>query len=111
MPVSLWPKDKEQQLREMWAAGTGGPEIAKDLGCTHSAVIAKVHRLKLARRRPSPVRNGKRGAAAKAKREAERLLREQRAKKRIEVTKPREMTKSEMRAFLHQAVINTARAA
>lgn len=47
-----WPVDATELLKRRWAEGASGSEIAKEIGqgLTTSAVIGKVHRLKLAKR-------------------------------------------------------------
>lgn len=54
--MSEWPPERVEQLKTLWAAGKSGSEIARILGkgLTRSAVIGKVHRLKIGR--PAPAR-------------------------------------------------------
>lgn len=59
-PTGLeWPEAHVEQLRALWAEGKTATEIAMALGngFTRNAVIGKVHRLKLARRRRDGVQS------------------------------------------------------
>lgn len=51
-----WTDDSEQLLRARWAAGMTASAIAAEIGgdMTRSAVLGKVHRLKLTPREPKP---------------------------------------------------------
>ena len=42
-----WNTEKENKLKELWKKGQTGSEIAKILGTSRSAILGKVHRLKL----------------------------------------------------------------
>ncbi|KQU96459.1 GcrA family cell cycle regulator [Devosia sp. Root105] len=48
-----WPDDAVELLKRRWNDGASGSEIAKEIGqgVTRNAVVAKVHRLKLAKRK------------------------------------------------------------
>lgn len=54
---SWWNADRDDKLRELWAAGLTTTEIGQALGsgCTKNAVIGRAHRLELPPR-PSPIR-------------------------------------------------------
>ena len=59
-----WTDERVEQLKEFWREGRSCSQIAKALGgLTRSAVIGKVHRLKLAGR-ARPINPGARKAAA-----------------------------------------------
>lgn len=46
-----WTAERVERLKTLWAEGYSGAEIAIELGCrSRSAVIGKVHRLKLPKR-------------------------------------------------------------
>ena len=50
----MWTDEQTEVLKRLWAAGHSGSAIARQLGgCSRSAVIGKVHRLKLAGRTES----------------------------------------------------------
>lgn len=51
-----WPEGSEELLTQLWAKGLSGATIARMMGggLKRNAVIGKAHRLKLARRAPSP---------------------------------------------------------
>lgn len=51
-----WPREKEDQLRQMWEEGISCGAIGAALGCTRNAVIGKRMRMKLPERMPSPIR-------------------------------------------------------
>ena len=42
-----WTNESELKLKELWKKGLTGSEIAKFFGTTRSAILGKVHRLKL----------------------------------------------------------------
>ena len=42
-----WTTEKEEKLKELWKKGLTGSEIAKTFNTTRSAILGKVHRLKL----------------------------------------------------------------
>ena len=42
-----WTPDSELKLKKLWKEGLTGSEIAKFFGTTRSAILGKVHRLKL----------------------------------------------------------------
>ena len=42
-----WTTEKEEKLKELWKKGLTGSEIAKTFDTTRSAILGKVHRLKL----------------------------------------------------------------
>ena len=42
-----WTPELELKLKELWRKGLTGSEIAKSFGTTRSAILGKVHRLKL----------------------------------------------------------------
>ena len=48
-----WPPESEQKLKKLWKDGLTGSEIAKFFGTTRSAILGKVHRLKLETRATS----------------------------------------------------------
>jgi GcrA cell cycle regulator len=52
-PTLLWPLERTERLKKLYAAGLSCSQIAAELNCglTRNAVIGKVHRLKLERRR------------------------------------------------------------
>lgn len=65
----LWPPEREQMLRELWAKGLRASEIAKRMGCfSHCqdggrlAVVGKAHRLGLAGRRSGEAAGWAKGA-------------------------------------------------
>ena len=43
----IWNDEKVQKLRQLWADGFSGSEIAKKLKTTRSAILGKAHRLNL----------------------------------------------------------------
>lgn len=45
-----WTDERVQRLKELWARGWSGSQIAHDLGVTRNSVIGKVHRLGLSER-------------------------------------------------------------
>lgn len=52
--MSGWNSERIEKLKAMWAEGQSGGRIADVLGgVTRSAVIGKVHRLKLPKRKPA----------------------------------------------------------
>jgi hypothetical protein len=115
-----WPKEKEDKLREMWAAGFSATLIGKELGHTRTAILGKTHRLKLgghtvkhseARPANPKGRNAKYRARKKAGEDTSRRIVVKRGDRQNVVLPSVELTKSELRAMLHQAVLNTARAA
>ena len=55
MAVASWTDDMVEELRRLWAAGYSATEIAHELGggISRCAVIGKVNRLGLERRRPT----------------------------------------------------------
>ena len=42
-----WNRESELKLKDLWKKGLTGSEIAKNFGTTRSAILGKVHRLKL----------------------------------------------------------------
>ena len=42
-----WTPEREEKLKELWKKGLTGSEIAKTFNTTRSAILGKVHRLKL----------------------------------------------------------------
>ena len=50
-----WTSAADTRLRELWAEGHSGAEIARRMGTTKNAVVGRAHRLKLPAR-PSPIR-------------------------------------------------------
>ena len=42
-----WTQELETKLKDLWKKGLTGSEIAKTFGTTRSAILGKVHRLKL----------------------------------------------------------------
>jgi len=48
-----WTRDLELKLKDLWKKGLTGSEIAKSFGTTRSAILGKVHRLKLEARATS----------------------------------------------------------
>ena len=48
-----WTPESEQKLKKLWKDGLTGSEIAKFFGTTRSAILGKVHRLKLETRATS----------------------------------------------------------
>mgnify|MGYP001765783740 CR=1 FL=1 len=46
-----WTAEKLDRLRKMWSAGDPASAIGVEIGFSRSAVLGKVHRLKLAKRR------------------------------------------------------------
>jgi GcrA cell cycle regulator len=55
--IKAWDEDRVAKLIKLWDEGMSGSECAAILGgITRSAVIAKVHRLGLPRRAPTPNR-------------------------------------------------------
>jgi GcrA cell cycle regulator len=119
-PDSFWTDDKTDALRSLWdAKRLSASEIGRELGTSRSAVLGRVHRLKLARRTStrSPTRRTNRPSRAKAAikaREAKaaaKLAAAQAAKPPAVIppkAKPVQPTKNELRAMLAQAVRNTA---
>jgi GcrA cell cycle regulator len=77
--VSLWTKPRLRLLRRSWAQGARVREIAAELGhgITSNAVIAKIHRLGIARLSPYGGRAGRRYAGST--RAVDRPLRRHRA--------------------------------
>jgi len=77
--ASPWTKPRLRLLRRRWAQGARVREIAAELGhgITSNAVIAKIHRLGIARLSPYGGTPGRRHAANT--RAADRLLRGHRA--------------------------------
>lgn len=77
MRKAEWPDEKVAKLRQLVAEGKSGGAIAKILGATRSAVLAKAMRLKLTvgagRKGPSMTREERR-AARRAKRAARKVL-------------------------------------
>lgn len=55
MRADLWPPDRDDALRDMWAAGMTASAIAIALCTSKNAIIGRVHRLHLPGR-PSPIR-------------------------------------------------------
>jgi len=47
MPIDSWDDQRVDVLTKMWAEGHSATQIALALGCSRSAVIGKVSRLKL----------------------------------------------------------------
>lgn len=121
----IWTDERIAELKVLWARGTSATLIAASFGdISRSAVLGKVHRLGLPHRntileRPysRPVATYTRPSRSKAAIAARALasLNVERPK-RIEPTVKKfniktplpELTKSELRAMLTQAVINTA---
>jgi GcrA cell cycle regulator len=54
-----WPKAADDMLRDLWARGDTGTEIADAMGITKNSVVGRAHRLGLPAR-PSPVGLGSR---------------------------------------------------
>ena len=57
--MSDWTADREQQLRDDWAAGLPGSAIAARLAVTRAMIMGKVRRLKLAARREKTWKTGR----------------------------------------------------
>lgn len=111
--ATRWPKRKEAKLRKLWAAGHSASLIAKKLGYSRTAILGKVHRLKLG---PHEIKHSEyrvanpEGRSARyrdRKKAGEDTRRKVRIGRRLLPIAP-EMTKSELRAMLTQAVLNTA---
>lgn len=51
-PTFDWTPGAVARLREAWAAGMSGGQIAAELGCTRNSILGKVHRLKLSQITP-----------------------------------------------------------
>jgi GcrA cell cycle regulator len=121
----IWSDEKIAELRVLWARGTSATIIAAAFGnVSRSAVLGKVHRLGLPHRntmveRPysRPVEKYTRPSRSKTAIAARVLsslnvLRPARMEptvKKFNIKTPLpELTKTELRAMLRQAVINTA---
>jgi len=121
----IWTDDKVAELRVLWARGTSATLIAAAFGdVSRSAVLGKVHRLGLPHRntmieRPyiRPVEKYTRpsrtkvaiAARALASLNVVRPARFEPTVKKLNIKTPLpELTKTELRAMLKQAVINTA---
>ena len=69
---TVWTRERVAQLEEFWANGMSAALVARALGVTRSAVISKVHRLKLPERptlsslTSPPSRQGEKIAAIRA---------------------------------------------
>lgn len=63
-PAFDWTPDAIGELTRLWAEGLTGSEIGRRMGMTKSAVVGKVHRLKLPGR-PSPIKKTAYRAPAK----------------------------------------------
>lgn len=66
--MSIWTEDRVRRLRTLWLQGWSAQRVADDLGAevSRSAVLGKVHRLKLSSARAGPVRiAGPRAASPK----------------------------------------------
>ncbi|HAC01671.1 MAG TPA: GcrA cell cycle regulator, partial [Brevundimonas sp.] len=65
--MSVWTEDRIARLKTLWPLGWSAQRIADALGedVTRSAVLGKVHRMKLSAGRPSATR-GHQPAAAPA---------------------------------------------
>jgi GcrA cell cycle regulator len=51
-----WPPERVETLKQLWAEGLSASAIAKQIGGTRNAIIGKVHRLNLPRRKPAAPR-------------------------------------------------------
>ena len=49
-----WPQEKDDRLRELWAAGLSASRVGSIMGITNHAVIGRAHKLHLPSR-PSPI--------------------------------------------------------
>jgi hypothetical protein len=49
---SMWTPQNLIKLKELWASGLGGTEIARELHTTRCAVLGKVHRMGFPKRKP-----------------------------------------------------------
>lgn len=113
--MTVWSEKAIEDLTRLWADGYSASAIASEMGwLTRSAVLGKVHRLGL------PARAPRMNARAKEERpvpkRARRLPRP--PSEKVTIIRPRfqmailkrlpEMTKSQLRAELAQAVRNTA---
>lgn len=106
-----WSEEATETLKRMWGDKLTSYEIAAELGCSRNAVIGKVHRLKLDRRRSSPGTNKQKELRALKRLKPAPTMQVKRGREIIRLAKPPEMTRGELRALLHQAVLNTGRAA
>lgn len=49
--AELWTKEQTDELASLWASGLSASQIGARLGMTRNAVLGRVHRLKLGKRR------------------------------------------------------------
>jgi GcrA cell cycle regulator len=122
---SFWTDAKIDDLKSLWTSGDSASVIASQMGTTRNAVLGKVHRLGLEARVSSlhQVDVGERRSVFKSPEKKPRQARDKAPPKIINVVSPLTgifiskmapqrtrdhlLTKSELRAMLTQAVINT----
>lgn len=90
-----WSVENEERLRSLWNEGMSATLIAMEMGYSRSGVLAKVGRMKLG---PHEI---------KTKKAHPRAGRVKAVKVKPKKPVPQIMTKAELRAMLHQAVLNT----
>jgi GcrA cell cycle regulator len=44
-----WTEERVAKLKELWAQGLSGQQIAREFGCTRCAILGKIHRMGLSR--------------------------------------------------------------
>jgi hypothetical protein len=121
----IWAPEKIEELKMLWERGDSATIISRAIGFSRNAVLGKVHRLGLSSRHttkheplgriPSPRLSRSKTAViarAMAKMNVARLKAVKQIKPNAQTfsfkTPLPELTKTELRAMLKQAVINTA---
>src|SRR6266851_10078269 len=111
-PMS-WDAEDVALLKKLWAVGQSAAQIARRLGCSRSAVCAKLTRLGLKRSHKPPTAKPKIRPVPKRKpallaacaRPVDRIV----STRKPGVRQPEEFTKSQLKAMLAEAAANTAR--
>jgi GcrA cell cycle regulator len=108
-----WDAEEVTLLKKLWTTGESSAEIARLLGYSRNAVCAKLVRLGLKRGHRPPISKPKIVSVPKRKPEllaacARPVDKIMSSRKRV-TTRPKEFTKSQLRAMLADATANTAR--
>jgi GcrA cell cycle regulator len=109
----MWDAANIALLKELWASGHSAGQIASRLGHSRDAVCAKLLRMGLKRGHKPPtakpkivsVPRRKPAAIAACARPAHRVV----STLKPAVKRPKEFTKSQLKAMLAEAIANTAR--
>ena len=107
----MWTLDQEAELRRLWDTGDSAARIGVIMGITRNAVLGKAHRMELSDRLIKQAL-GRRYKKPREPRKPRQLQRQSTVTGCYAYTpppKPRvpQLTKTEMRAMLTRAVLNT----